>query len=86
VKTEALLSAFRLLSVREAMETVCNSGNDREVGRRALLLAYTIDPSLIGTQRELARRMGVTEARVSQMLKVLRRHFSPKSGHRLTTA
>jgi hypothetical protein len=80
MKTEALLSAFRLLSVREAMQTVCKSGDDREVGRRALLLAFTIDPSLIGTQRELARRMGLSESRVSIMLKCVRRGLHVKLG------
>lgn len=80
------LLLLRLASVRECLETVCASGDDRAVGRRALLLAYCLDPELIGTQRALAKRMGVTEARVSQMLKVLRRGYRKNSAFALTHA
>ena len=70
-----LLDAIRMLSVRECLQTLCASGSDRAVGRKTLLLAYAIDPALIGTQRDLAARMDVSEARISQMLKAVRRIF-----------
>ena len=42
-----------------------------QIGRRAILAAYLVNP--IGSQRSLARRLGITGARVSQALRTLRR-------------
>jgi len=77
-KLELALAALRLQAVRSVLESVTREADDRAAGRRALLLAYIVAPELIGTQRQLAARLGVTEGRASQMLKVLRRHFSKK--------
>lgn len=75
---EAIALAIRADSIREVLALLARSKTDREAGRKALLLAFVIEPELIGTQRELARRMGVTEGRASQMLKVFRRHYAGK--------
>jgi DNA-directed RNA polymerase specialized sigma24 family protein len=42
-----------------------------QIGRRALLIAHTLDGQR-GSQRRLAKRLGVTESQVSQALKRLR--------------
>ena len=84
IEKEILLAAVRLDATREALALLTKDGSDKDIGRRTLLLAYVLDPSLIGTQRQLARRLGVTEGRGSQMLKVLRRHFSSNSPAWLT--
>ena len=68
--------AIRYEAVRELLAVLVNGDtNDREAGRRALLIAFILDRTLIGTQRQLARRMGVTEGRACQMLKSIRRNF-----------
>jgi hypothetical protein len=72
---ETLLAAVRLKILRDTFRPLVKDGSDREIGRKVLLLAYCLDPAAIGTQRELARRLGVTEGRSSQMLKVIRRSF-----------
>lgn len=77
-RVKAAVALARISGAREALELLTREGSDRDVGRRALLLAYLIAPDLIGTQRDLAKRLGVTEGRASQMLKVLRRHFGSK--------
>jgi hypothetical protein len=76
--TEIVLALTRLAAVREVLELVTGDGSDRDAGRRALLLLYIIAPKTIGTQGDLARRLGVSEGRVSQMLKPLRRHLLGK--------
>ena len=81
--------AIRAQATREVLALIANSDSDREAGRKALLLAFVIDKQLIGTQRELAKKMGVSEGRASQMLKSFRERFakgiSPiKTHHRLT--
>ena len=75
---ELALALTRLAAVREVLELVTGEGSDRDAGRKALLLAYLIAPKTIGTQGDLARRLGVSEGRVSQMLKPLRRHLLGK--------
>jgi hypothetical protein len=74
-KLELLATAQRLQSAKEDMAMLARGGTAQEVGRRCLLLCYIIAPDLIGTQRELARRLGVTEGRASQMLKAVRRNL-----------
>jgi len=44
------------------------------VGQKAIVAAWLIQP--IGTQRDLARRLGVTEARASQLIKEVRADLS----------
>ena len=75
---ELALALTRLAAVREVLELVTGDGSDRDAGRRALLLLYIIAPKTIGTQGDLARRLGVSEGRASQMLKPLRRHLLGK--------
>lgn len=77
--------AIRTQATREVLALIANSDSDREAGRKALLLAFVIDKTLIGTQRELARKLGVTEGRASQMLKAFRERFAkgiPSECHR----
>ena len=75
---ELALALTRLAAVREVLELITADGGDQAAGRKALLLAYLIAPKTIGTQGDLARRLGVSEGRVSQMLKPLRRHLLGK--------
>lgn len=82
---EAVAAALRLKATRDVLALLADSKTDREAGRKALLLAFMLDPALIGRQRELARRMGVTEGRASQMLKSLRRSLANKTEVRLTS-
>jgi hypothetical protein len=77
-RVEALLLAAQFQAMRELLAVLVNSASDREAGRKALLIAFTIDRKLIGTQRDLAKKMGVTEARASQMLKSIRANFPYK--------
>ncbi len=46
----------------------------KAVGQRAIVAAWLIQP--IGTQRDLACRLGLTEARVSQLVGEVRRDLS----------
>jgi len=84
-KAEIFLTAARLAGAREVLKLLTKAGTDREVGRKTLLLAFLLDPAAFGTQRNLARRLAVTEGRASQMLKVLRRHFQSNSPSWLTS-
>ena len=75
---EAALLCAKLQGAREVLELITAGGGDQAAGRKALLLAYLIAPKTIGTQGDLARRLGVSEGRCSQMLKPLRRHLLGK--------
>ena len=77
-RIEILLALAKLQGARETLELITADGGDQAAGRKALLLAYLIAPKTIGTQGDLARRLGVSEGRVSQMLKPLRRHLLGK--------
>jgi hypothetical protein len=73
-KAEILLAAVRLDAIREVLMIITADGaTDKQAGRKALLLSYLLEPGMIGTQRQLARRMGVSPGRCSQMLTALRR-------------
>jgi len=74
VETVAL--AIRYEATRELLELLTKDASDREAGRRAMLIAFIVDPKLFGTQTELAKRMGVSRARASQMLNKVRRGFA----------
>ena len=82
---EILLALAKLQGAREVLELVTAEGGDRDAGRRALLLLHIIAPKTIGTQGALAAKLGVSEGRVSQMLKPLRRHLLSNSTPGLTT-
>jgi hypothetical protein len=74
---EAALTLARLAGARDLAELAAKDNADAETaGRRVLLAAYALDPALIGTQRQLGSRMGLSESRVSRMCKVLRRSLS----------
>ena len=73
-QAQAAIALAKLAGAREALALVTKDADASQAGRKALLLCYVIAPEEIGTQRELARRLGVTEGRASQMLKVLRCH------------
>ncbi|MBN2507769.1 MAG: hypothetical protein JXQ71_13860 [Verrucomicrobia bacterium] len=45
----------------------------RTVGRRAIALNFLLNEYATTTQRELAARLGVSEARVSQLLREIHR-------------
>ena len=81
---EIVLALAKLQGAVEALELVTGDGSDRDAGRKALLLAYLLTPKNIGTQGDLARRLGVSEGRCSQMLKPLRRHLLSNSPPGLT--
>jgi hypothetical protein len=81
---EAVALAIRAQATHELLALLSKSKTDKEAGRKALLIAFILDPALIGTQRELARRMGVSEGRASQMLKHIRRSFAHESAFKLT--
>ena len=71
---DAIITAICLATLRETLAMLtAESADSREVGRRTLLLAYATDATLIGSQRDLAKRLGVTEGRASQMLKAFRK-------------
>ena len=76
--TEIVLALAKLQGAREVLELITAEGGDQAAGRKALLLAYLLTPEAIGTQGDLARRLGVSEGRCSQMLKPLRRHLFGK--------
>ena len=82
--TEIVLALAKLQGAREVLELITAEGGDRDAGRRALLLIFIIAPETIGTQGDLARRLGVSEGRCSQMLKPLRRHLLSNSPPGLT--
>jgi DNA-binding MarR family transcriptional regulator len=71
-KAELLLTAIRLASVTEALELL-TVGDVQEAGRRAHLLAFVMGCSPCTTQKDLAARLGVTPARICQMLRVFNR-------------
>ena len=82
--TEIVLALAKLQGAREVLELITAGGGDQAAGRKALLLAYLLTPEAIGTQGDLARRLGVSEGRCSQMLKPLRRHLLSNSPPGLT--
>jgi len=74
-----LLALARLDAIHEALAMLTDGvESDSQAGRRALLLAFCIDRHLVGNQRDLARRLGVSQARASQMLKSMRKALSRK--------
>lgn len=80
---EDALRVARLETIR-ALVSWLTSGRvgPLQVGRRVLLIHHVLDGQR-GTQRKLARKLGVSEARASQGLKALRvalRHLADGSG------
>ena len=52
------------------MWIVADARNAKSVGQRAILLAHIVNPTL--TQRKLAKALGLSAGRVSQILSALR--------------
>ncbi|MDB6023111.1 MAG: hypothetical protein JWQ04_2968 [Pedosphaera sp.] len=77
-KVNAIEITIRADATREILSLIVKGSSDREAGRRALLIAFVLDPALIGTQKELSRRIGVSEGRASQMLKTIRDSLGEK--------
>ena len=72
-KTELLIRAAQAIAVKDILETITRTGDDRIVGRRALLLAHVL--AGLGTQAELARRCKLTPGRICQMVGALKRRL-----------
>ena len=74
-RAELVMTVVRMQAVRECLAKLTKSGTAEQVGRKVLLTAWILDRSLIGKQKDLAKRLGVTPGRASQMLNSVRRHF-----------
>lgn len=83
-KSRLLIAAVELRAVRDALQLIAAGGTVADAGRRALLLAFIIAPETIGTQAALAKRLGVSRARVTQMLNTMRKGFANKTARELT--
>jgi len=80
--TELLAAVARLEVSRDLLAKLVKDSADAETaGKRTLLWAYVFDPGLVGTQRQLARRLGLSESRVSRMCKSLRRSMGANPGN-----
>jgi len=66
-------------AVRELLHVITTDASEREAGRRALLLCFILNPEAIGSQKQLAARLGVSEARTSQLLNEFRQKFTVKA-------
>ena len=73
-RAELVLAVVKMQAVRECLAKLTQSGTAEQVGRKVLLTAFLLDRSLIGRQKDLAKRLGVTPGRASQMLNSVRRH------------
>jgi DNA-binding MarR family transcriptional regulator len=73
-KAEILLAAIRLQAAQDTLRLVA-AGDAREAGRRAHLMAFVLGCSPCATQKDLAARLGVTPARVCQMVRTFKRRY-----------
>lgn len=61
-------------TLARVLEWLCADGaNGRTVGRRCIALNFLLNECAHVKQRELARRLGVSEGRVSQLLNEIHR-------------
>ena len=81
---EAATMIIRLAAAAELLRLITTNADAKRAGTKAHLLAFIIECSPCATQRDLAKRLGVSEGRCSQMLKVFRRHYGRDSAVRLT--
>lgn len=66
-------SRLRRQAISELLCYVVSHANDAEtIGRRALILAYLCGHSDCPSQKHLAQKLGISEARVSVAVKKLR--------------
>jgi len=78
-EAEILLAAVQLATIRDTLKLV-TLGDVQEAGRRAHLLAFVMGCSPCETQKALAARLGVTPARVCQMLAIFKRAYGKSHG------
>lgn len=58
-------------TLMHVLSIICDGRDAEQIGKRALVVQQLLNP-LPGTQRDLAKTLGVSEGRVSQLLKALR--------------
>jgi hypothetical protein len=68
VRQQTIIRVFQMIGI--------GTGDARRIGQRVLLIGFLLRLNDCKTQKELARRMGVTAGRASQALKSARREFS----------
>ncbi len=73
---EADAARLRQETLCRLLQCLTTKANARQAGQRALLLSYLLHIGDCRTQRQLAKRLGVTPGRVSQGLNSLRREFA----------
>ncbi len=75
-RTQAAIAAAQALAIGELLDLITADAADvHEAGRRALVLAFLLEPSRFNGQQDLARRLGVSKGRASQVLNHIRRRF-----------
>ena len=74
-RADALLLIARIQAVRNILKLLTKGGSDKEIGRRALLLLWILDRRLVGTQKQLAERLGVSRPRATQMIGAFTKQF-----------
>ena len=72
---EAATAIIRILAARELLGALVREGTERQIGRRALLLSFILGATPERTQRQLARRLKVSEARISQEMRPILAQF-----------
>ena len=77
--TQAVILAIEFQAVRGVLKLLVRSGTANEAGRKALLLAFILDPKLFANQKALAGKLGVSPGRCSQMLNTIRRSSLAKT-------
>jgi len=70
----------REVTLRLVQFLAAHKAGTEQVGRRVVLLSYLLHVCDCKTQRDLAKRLGVTPARVSQALNAIKREFSMLAG------
>ncbi len=74
-KIETAVLAIRVAAMRELLTTLTAGETPIDVGRRAILVDFILNQKR-GKQSAIAKKMGVSRARVSQMVKRLRRELA----------
>jgi hypothetical protein len=72
LRREVVVQLFQMLTAGGA--------NAKQIGRRVLLMAFLLGQSDCKTQRQLARRLGVTPEYVSRAIKSLKAEFPALAG------
>jgi hypothetical protein len=73
--TEAALLLVRLAAAHELLEVLTKTGTERQIGRSALLLAFILGATPEKSQRNLSRRLKISEAAISLQMKAIREVF-----------